>query len=294
MPSATVNSEKKKWSRKKLLQFSLLTTLLLLLLLELIFRIVFYFDYSKYHTSVYIQGNSIQKEDDSLIFMNRPFYVDYGKRYQFNEEGMKCELGDVYMPRKKENDFWVFLFGGSAMEGTGALKSGGWFDINTVDDHIPGETIGGYLQKILQQQMPGKKVKVFSAANPAHAAFQSMKRYELLRKKYKMDWVISLDGQNDPASLNIAETAYDFVKHDWETNPKFELPLKFIIPVTSHSALATYMKLGLFKLKLNSRVHNAVSNNFPLRTKWGNAQSSPVKYPANSDNVNRAVDSFYH
>jgi hypothetical protein len=177
----------RKWTKKKLLLFSLITIVLVLLALELVFRIVFAVEHRGYHTSVYVQGNTLQMSDSLLVFKNRPFYLDYYRRFQFNEEGMRSMPGDVFMPQKGPNDFWVFLLGGSTMEGIGSNKDGEWLDITGVMDYRPSETIAAHLQNILQSKMPGKNVRVFNAAMSGGATWQSMLRYRQLAAKYTMD-----------------------------------------------------------------------------------------------------------
>src|SRR5215212_9778298 len=110
------NTKTVKWSKKKLVLYSAITLCLLFVLFELVFRITFYFQYKNLHTSVAVQGNTLQISDSLLVFKNQPFYVDYYKMYQNNEEGMKSAIGDVLIPPKTEKDFWVLLTGASAME----------------------------------------------------------------------------------------------------------------------------------------------------------------------------------
>jgi hypothetical protein len=272
------------WTKRKLLKFSLITIILILLLLELIFRIIFAVEYKGYNTSVYVQGNTLQMDDSALIFRNRPFYLDYYRRYQFNEEGLRSEPRDVYMPKKKPDDFWVFLFGGSAMEGVGSNKDGEWLDITGVIDYHPKETIAGRLQLILQKEMPSKKVRVFNAANSGYTILQSKLRYEQLAKKYQMDWVISMDGENEPPVLKSGETPEQFARNRWEKSPLFDFPLNTIIAITSHSALANKLKQWAFGYRLSTRLKNNERDSFPARKKWGSKPLGKLKF-ANTDSA---------
>jgi len=130
----TTNQKKtSQWSKKKLFLFAIFTILILLVLLEIIFRIIFFFQYKDLHTSIFIQGSPLQVSDSVLIWKNTPFYVDYDRKHQNNAAGMKSKVGDVFIEKKTEKDFWVLLTGASAMEGMGSNRNGDWLDITGVD-----------------------------------------------------------------------------------------------------------------------------------------------------------------
>jgi hypothetical protein len=281
-----------KWKKVKLFKFAIITILLILVLLEISFRVVFFFQNNHLHNSISIQGSPLQIPDDTLIFKNSPFYLDYYNRFQHNEEGMKSAPGDEFIPLKKPGDFWVLLTGGSAMEGMGSNRNGDWFDITGVDDHPYNLSISAYLQKKLQDQMPGRKVKVFNGAFSSSVLFQSYRRYLQLEKKLKPDWVISMDGMNDPSVLKNNETVEQYIQNDWDNFPQFHYPLKLIIPITSHSALFNFIKQKIFAFKHQLRANAAVKGNFPVRTKWANSQVPPVKPSILTADIKRAADRF--
>lgn len=281
------------WSKKKLFKFSIITIVLVLVILELIFRIIFAFEYKGYHTSVHVQGNTLQMSDSASIFRNRPFYLDYYRRYQFNEEGMRSEPGDVLMPEKKPGDFWVFLFGGSAMEGVGSNKDGEWLDITGVIDYRPKETIAGRLQEILQKEMPSKKVRVFNAANSGFTLFQSRLRYEQLAKKYQMDWVISMDGENEPPVLKRGETAEEFAHKRWKESPLFDFPLNTIIAITSHSAFANKLKQWAFDYRFSGRLKKNEREAYPARKNWSTKPFGMLKFATETPETQNATEAFW-
>jgi len=206
---------------------------------------------------------------------------------------MKCELGDVSMPVKNDSDFWVFLFGASAMEGMGSNNDGEWLDITGVRDHTASTTIGSYLEKILQQQMPRKRVKVFTAANSSFMLCQSVLRYRDLSTRYKMDWMISMDGQNEPVMLDNGTVPMDVAKEWWKENPVSQYPLKFVTGLTSHSALINKIKQWIYDIKASSRLEKARSKQFPRRKYWFNAPAPAVQFAGNNTGITRAVDAFY-
>jgi hypothetical protein len=266
----------------------------ILSLIEIIFRVIFYAKYHQYHTSVSVQGNTLQAADDVLVYRNRAYYLDQDKKHQFNEEGFKSNAGDTEMPVKSPGDFWVFLFGASAMEGMGSNKDGEWLDITGILDYSYKESIVFQLQQQLQAMMPGRKVKVFCAANSGFSIYQSMLRYEQLKAKYKMDWVISMDGNNEPLLGNTNLSIRDYIVNDWKEYPIFKFPLKYIIPITKRSASVNALKRFLFERRMNKRIKNAVDDNFPARAKWLAANPGQLTYAHQSGIVQRSVDSFFY
>jgi lysophospholipase L1-like esterase len=281
-----------KWSKRKLFSFALFTTLILFAALEIIFRIVFFFQFYTLHTSSSIQGSPLQISDSVLIFRNQPFYVDYERKYQNNEEGMKSEVGDEYIGTKTDKDFWVLLTGASAMEGMGSNRNGEWLDITGVDDHPANATIAAYLQQLLQEKMPDKKVKVFNGATSSFTTYQSHMRYVTLAEKLKPDWVISMDGVNDPSSLKEGQSMMNIIKDNWNQSPQFSYPLKQIIFLTRHSSLLNAIKQMLFHIKQNIRQQKAIKNNFPARIKWLHSTAPPLRFAVLSDDIKRGVASF--
>lgn len=275
-----------------MLLFSIITIVLVLLALELVFRIVFAVEHRGYHTSVYVQGNTLQMSDSLLVFKNRPFYLDYYRRFQFNEEGMRSMPGDVFMPKKGPDDFWVFLFGGSTMEGIGSNKDGEWLDITGVMDYRPHETIAAHLQNILQSKMPGKHVRVFNAAMSGGATWQSMLRYRQLAAKYTIDWVISMDGENEPTALK-EQSAHDYIGQRWTNSALFKFPLNTIIPVTSHSAFINKTKQWLFHVKLSGRLQRNQQQHYPARTLWADKPPAELKFAPPNAATEKAVQAFY-
>lgn len=274
------------------MKFSIISLLLLLLLLEVIFRVLFFFEYKGYHTSVYVQGNTLQMSDSQLVFRNRPLYVDHHRRFQFNEEGIKARPGDVRMPAKQPGDFWVFLFGGSAMEGSGSNKDGEWLDITGVTDYNYEETIAACLEKYLQQRMPSRRVRVFNAANTGFSVWQSRMQYERLSAKYAMDYVVSLDGENELPSLAPGTGVAQRIRQRWQESPLFDFPLNVIIPVTSHSAFVNKIKQGLFHAKLSARLARNKEQNFPARSRWL-SDARPLKFAQPDTGTGYAVQAFY-
>jgi hypothetical protein len=286
-------ASEKKWSRRKLFLFGLMVCASLLLLAELISRLLFVPQIKAYHSTVFIQGNTLQMDDSLLIFRNRPFYLDYQYRFQHNEQGMRSKPGDVWMPQKKPGDYWVFLFGGSSMEGMGSNKDGEWLDITGVTDYAYNETIAHYLQAALQEKMNNRKVTVFNAANTSFTIEQSYWRYQQLQSLYEMDWVVSLDGHNNPALLGKDQTVRTYIKKEWEQNPSKKFPLNILIPLTSRSVFVNKLKQIVFHGRQQTRLGNNKKEDYPRKHYWLNKTKPDLQFRAKDDSLTRAVDAFF-
>lgn len=280
--------------RSRKLLFGLLVMLIFLLLLEVTGRVAFFFKFRNVDTSLSVQGNALQKDDAQLIFRNRPFYTDYGFGFQNNEEGFKSQPGDTKMPVKTAGDYWVFLFGASAMEGMGSNKDGAWLDITGVRDRSYETSIAFLLQQQLQKKMPEKRVRVFSAANSGFTVFQSQLQYQRLKTIYAMDFVISMDGVNEPLIENSSASVKELIQTNWDTAPVHHAPLRYIIPFTKNSALVYWMKQGLFEAKMNARLRKAREKDYPLRKEWLNQKGTTAWADSDAAIPRSTLDSFSH
>lgn len=281
------------WTKRKLFTYSVLVLALIFFMTELVFRLAARSHLKKHQTSVFVQGNTLQMDDSILIFRNRPYYLDYDHRFQNNEEGMRWQPADVRMPKKDSADFWVFLFGGSAMEGMGSNKDGEWLDITGVVDYAWNENIAFYVQQLLQEKMPHKRVRVFNAANTSYTIEQSYQRYLLLAEKYKMDWVISMDGQNNPPTLLPTETVMEYMRNDWQQHASKKFPLNTLIFLTRHSAFINSVKQSYFHIKQNRRLKTNATDSFPRRKFWADQSTPALVFKQPDAGVSRSVNLFY-
>ena len=281
-----------QWSKKKLLKFSLFTIVVILLAAELLCRLFVFSHYRNLHTNNYIQGSPLQTADHSQVFINQPFYVDYHHKYQHNEWGMKSAPGDVFIPQKTPDDFWVLLTGASAMEGMGSNRNGEWLDITGIEDHAYNQNIAYYLQTMLQKSMPDKRVRVLNGATSAYTIYQSYQRYLLLSDKFQPDWVISMDGMNDPSELAPDQTTESYTREEWSGNPQFHAPLKYIIPLTRYSALINTIKQKLFHFKEDGRMVYNQKKDFPKRIQWLNTPAPPMKWAVKTRGIEKGIHCF--
>jgi hypothetical protein len=282
------------WSRRKLLKYSAVTVLVVLLLAEGITRLLFYGKYHGLGTSVFIQGSPLQEEDPATVFNNRAFYVDFDKRWQYNQEGMKSRCGDYRMPEKKANELWVLLLGGSAMEGMGSNKEGGWLDITGITDHPYTETIAFYLQNGLQWMCPGRRIRVFNAAVSGFTLEQSVANYRRLSGRYDFDWVISMDGVNECDTLDsdAEESERAFSRRYWESFPFHRWPLKGILPITQHSAFFNLLKQEVYRVRMNARLRENETGGFPERKFWAAQPAAPLLFASGDVRVASSVGAF--
>ena len=130
---------------RKTIIFALIPLVTFLILIEVVCRVIAYDRFAPYQTNIEIPGASRYSDDPTMVWGNRPYYLEYAKRYQYNEYGIKSYPGMIKMPEKKKNDFWVFLFWGSAMAGKGSDRSQGYLNITGVTEHNPPNTIEYHL-----------------------------------------------------------------------------------------------------------------------------------------------------
>lgn len=283
----------RQWPKKKLLLFSVLTFVLFFVLAEIVCRVGFYFRNHSYHTTVYIQGSPLKTADSLLVYGNTPYYLDYDHNFQYSAAGMKSAPGDVdpIVPRSAKT-FRVLLTGASAMEGMGSNKNGEWMDITGVTDYPWNKSIAWYLQRCLQDSMPGTKVEVFNAACSGYQAWQSFARWQSLQERVQPNWVISMDGANEPTKFMPGETYRSIQQDDWAASPQFHFPLRYIVALTRHSAFINALKRWLFSVRQSARLRQAAKNKFPARAHWLETGSGNLAFAPASE-TKAAVDSFY-
>lgn len=233
MSDFSEGNEVKRLGQGKKIVFALIPLLIFLLVTELVCRWIVFNQLSPYHTDFGVQANLRVEEYPLTIWGNRRFYLNPGLGFQYNEYGMRAMPGDVYMPVKGDNDFWVFLFGGSAIAGGGSNINGGFIKITGAEESSFSEGIDGFLQAELQASMPDKNVKVFNAAVFVQSVVQSRLNYERVRH-LNPDWVISMDGYNDflPSKVPIIDQYVSM----WRRHPVNLSPYRQIRWLTEKSA----------------------------------------------------------
>jgi hypothetical protein len=108
-----------------------------------------------------------------------------------------------------------------------------------------------------------------------------------------MDWVVSMDGQNNPPVLSPGINVLDEVKKDWQNNPSRKFPINLVISLTSHSAFINAFKQFLFHNKQSARLTTNAKNNFPRREYWMKNNSPSLQFKKPDDSTGLAVELFY-
>jgi hypothetical protein len=244
-----------KRNLRKTIIFALLPLIFFTFAVEIVCRIITFNRFSPYQTNIEIQGEGRFSNDSTMIWGNSPYYLEYDKRYQYDEFGIKSEPGEIKMPKKKENELRVFLFGGSTMAGKGSQRGLGFLKITGVTEHKTADTIEQHLQEQLQKSFSDKKVKVFNASVAMHSVAQSSANYERL-KHLKPDWVISMDGNNQKIPDQY-ESDIDYRRNYWPTTKINIFPIKQLRMIAKHSAFVylvgeyLYYKSGMLEAPLN-------------------------------------------
>ena len=205
--------------------YSLLPAILLLLVLEASARFICRSRFEPYQTDIRTQGDSRWVSHPTLIWTNRPRYLEYDKSSQYNEYGMRTRPGEVRLPQREPGEIWVFCLGGSAMAGVGSSQEGDWLKISGVPTHPIADSIDGYLESMLQEALSERKVRVFNASVSGHSVLQSRLRYEELRH-LNPDWIISMDGVNEPSTLKTGDTIRERLAARWERHPVNNSPFQ--------------------------------------------------------------------
>ena len=96
-----------------------------------------------------------------------------------------------------------------------------------------------------------------------------------------------------PLLSQAGETVLDFVRKDWRQNPAHEFPLKWILPLTRHSAFVNKLKQTIFHVKQQNRTQKNIDANYPRAKFWLNASSPALHFKVADEGTDRAVSSFY-
>jgi hypothetical protein len=101
-----------------------------------------------------------------------------------------------------------------------------------------------------------------------------------------------MDGVNEPDTLTGNEPEFDYSRKYWSSFPTHYSPLKYIIPVTQHSALFNTLKQELYYLKFNARRNSNIAKQFPERTYWASQPKEPLLFADGDDKVTIAFQKF--
>lgn len=135
--------------------------------------------------------------------------LEKGARFEYaNNAGFRDPR--VITVKKPENEFRIFLTGGSTAFGLGATGSAA--AITGYHSIEQRETIAHVIEKILNASAPiqGKTIRVYNAAVWGYSYQHLLMRYISKLRRYSPDLVVSLDGANEihPVSIPMDDWNY--------------------------------------------------------------------------------------
>lgn len=261
-----------------------------LLLLEGLCRVYVAVDLGPYGTSVSVQGNSRWEDDAVAGWRNRPRYLEFDRSAQYNERGLRVPAGHVAMPHKEPGELWVLLLGGSVMAGVGSAQTGEWLSLTGISTHPITDAIDGRLEAILRARLPGRRVRVFNGATAWYTLRQSRQLYRRLRD-IQPDWVVSLDGVNEPETLGPSQTTADIVADRWRKHPVNRFPMRQARFAMSRSAVTFLLGETLFFRTGLVRVPRNREQDREALARWRGVDK-PFRHRDESPGTERAVSEF--
>jgi lysophospholipase L1-like esterase len=178
-------------SRRKRILFSAILTVVVLVVLELIAGL--YLRVSRGYDGSHLYEFEFDPYKNILPARN---YVDT-RGVAHNSVGFR-RSGEV-SKTKPANTYRIFLMGGSTAYGTGGLWPHLQRDFAVLKN---SETIDAYLERILGEALPGKKIEVINAAITSTWTHHHLIYLNQTILGYDPDMVLFLDGYNDFFHVN--------------------------------------------------------------------------------------------
>ena len=134
-----------------------------------------------------------------------------GNRYEFANNAGFRDPRPISL-KKPDDEFRIFLTGGSTAFGLGATGEAGPLTNFYYIEHR--ETISHVLEKILNTTapIPGKKIRVYNTAVWGYSYQHLLLRYVTKLRQYKPDLVVSLDGANELLPLSAPTRDWDYFR----------------------------------------------------------------------------------
>ncbi len=161
-----------------------------------------------------------------------------GNRYEYaNNVGFRDPR--PISPKKPDDEFRIFLTGGSTAFGLGATGEAAAISNFYYIEHR--ETISHVLEKILNATapVPGKTIRVYNTAVWGHSYQHLLLRYITKLRRYKPDLVISFDGANEIDAVTLPVKDWDYFRQG-QYNGILRQIFAYEIP-----GLASYLTLWL-------------------------------------------------
>ena len=178
-------------SRRKRILFSAILTVVVLFVLELIAGL--YLRVSRGYDGTHLYEFEFDPYKNILPARN---FVDT-RGVQHNSVGFR--RSSEVSRTKPANTYRIFLMGGSTAYGTGGLWPHLQRDFAVLKN---SETIDAYLERILAEALPGKKVEVINAAVTSTWTHHHLIYLNQTILGYDPDMVLFLDGYNDFFHVN--------------------------------------------------------------------------------------------
>jgi lysophospholipase L1-like esterase len=173
-------------SRRKRILFSLILTVVVLFVLEMIAGL--YLRVTRGYDGTHLYEFEFDPYKNILPARN---FVDT-RGVQHNAVGFR-RTGEV-SKTKPANTYRIFLMGGSTAYGTGGLWPHLQRDFAVIKNT---ETIDAYLERILGEALPGKRIEVINAAITSTWTHHHLIYLNQTILGYDPDMVLFLDGYND-------------------------------------------------------------------------------------------------
>jgi hypothetical protein len=134
-----------------------------------------------------------------------------GNRYEYTNNAGFRDPRDISL-EKPEDEFRIFLMGGSTAFGLGAVGEAAPLMNYYAIPH--NETIAHMMEMLLNAgiTVPGKQIRVFNAAVWGYGYQHHFMRYVTKLRQYKPDLIISLDGANEIAPISKLTEDWDYFR----------------------------------------------------------------------------------
>jgi len=135
-------------------------------------------------------------------------------------------------------------------------------------------------------------VRVFNAAVSGYTIYQSFNRYKLLRK-YKPDWIVSMDGVNEPTALAQNETIETYLTEEWKNNQVQNYPLKRTFSRMSNSALYYKLTKMVYYYREDKKLEHKRDSLLINRRKWFNTTPEKISFSVNDNgSLQKSVNTY--
>ena len=176
-----------------------------------------------------------------------PNTISLKSGFRQNNHGFRDE--DDTSPQKKENEYRIFILGGSGAIGQGAMQEFIW--ISGQQEYASKYTISAYLEEKLNAEFPQKQVEVINAAVSGYKVHHELSLYLSKIRSLNPDLIILIDGYNDMFfPLDGKFYVNDFDREAWDNNRyKTDFTYRYGMYLMSKSYTFFYIGKNIFTSK---------------------------------------------